>query len=292
MNYLSILCLLAIGLNNARATEDPAHWPHWRGPLQNGVSPQAAPPLSWSEELNMRWKVDLPGQGHASPIIWGDKLFITSAVAHGPVIATADSVDENLPSWRRGNKADRVLAFQLLAFDRHSGELLWQRTARTEKPHEGTHTDGTWASNSSVTDGQHIYAYFGSRGLYCYTLDGDLVWERDLGDMQTRFSFGEGSSPVIHGDKIALLWDHEGASAVYVLDKNTGATLWQADRDEATSWSTPLVVEYADRPQLITGLLQKSGEGKMVHNLCDLPFSIRCLLNGPGQRLAQDLFGN
>ena len=255
MKYLLAICLVAASLSPPQAREATIspHWPHWRGPLHNGVAPQGDPPLTWSEKHNLRWKADLPGQGHASPIIWDDRLFITTAAPHGPAAAVAaDPADEDQPSWRRGNKPTRVLAFDLMAFNRHTGQLLWRRTARTEKPHEGTHTDGTWASNSSTTDGQHIYAYFGSRGLYCYTMDGDLVWERDLGDMQTRHAFGEGSSPALYGDKIALLWDHEGASAVFVLDKSTGATVWRAERDEATSWATPLVVQHQGRPQLIT----------------------------------------
>ncbi len=144
------------------------------------------------------------------------------------------------------------LQFKLFCFDRNSGDILWQRTATEATPHQGAHSTHGFASASPCTDGQHVYAHFGSRGLYCYTMDGTLKWKRDdFGQMDTRNSFGEGSSPTLAGDKILVPWDHEGDSFLYALNKITGETIWKTARDEPTCWATPLVVEYAGRKQVI-----------------------------------------
>lgn len=145
-----------------------------------------------------------------------------------------------------------TLEFKLLCFDRNDGKLLWQRTATVAKPHQGTHETNGFASASPCTDGRHVYAHFGSRGLYCYAMNGELKWQRDdFGQMETLHGFGEGSSPTLVGDMILVPWDHRGPSALYALDKRTGRTIWKADRDEPTEWATPLVVEYSGRKQVV-----------------------------------------
>ncbi len=142
--------------------------------------------------------------------------------------------------------------FRLLCIDRETGKTLWQQTAVTATPHEGTHQTNGFASASPCTDGERVYAHFGSRGLYCYSLDGKLQWKRDdLGKMATRASFGEGSSPTLAGDKLIVPWDHEGASALYALNKLDGTTLWKVARDEPTCWATPLVVEHQGQQQIV-----------------------------------------
>ncbi len=142
--------------------------------------------------------------------------------------------------------------FVILALSRDDGSVLWQQTARQEMPHEGAHPNGTWASNSAVTDGVHVYAFFGSRGLYCYDVDGNLKWEKDLGDMTIRLGFGEGASPALAGDKLIVNWDHEGQSFIVALDKSTGEEIWRRERNELTSWTTPIIVEHDGRHQIIT----------------------------------------
>ncbi|MDC1405388.1 PQQ-like beta-propeller repeat protein, partial [Akkermansiaceae bacterium] len=125
-------------------------------------------------------------------------------------------------------------------------------TATTATPHQGTHSTNGFASASPVTNGKHVYAHFGSRGLYCYTMDGELVWKRnDFGKMDTRNDFGEGSSPTLEGDKIIVPWDHEGPSALYALDRLTGKTIWKTERDEPTNWATPFVVEHDGGKQVV-----------------------------------------
>jgi outer membrane protein assembly factor BamB len=212
------------------------NWGHWRGPSGNGTAPDAAPPTEWSSAKNVKWKVALPGRGSSSPVIWDQQVFVTTAV---PVEKAAD---EKLPN----------LEFKLLCFDRADGKLLWEKTAVVAVPHQETHSTNGFASASPCTDGEHVYAHFGSRGLFCYTMKGDFVWRRvDFGMMNTRNSFGEGSSPTLAGNKIIVPWDHEGPSAVFALDKFTGETLWKTDRDEPTCWATPLVVEFEGRQQVV-----------------------------------------
>lgn len=231
------------------------NWPQWRGPLATGVAPHGTPPVTWSEDNNIRWKVEIPGKGHATPIIWEDLVFILAAVETdkaGDSKETAEAVNR-MPDWmkKRGVHPTNIVEFKVIALDRKDGSVRWQKIARAEHPHEGTHIDGTWASNSPVTDGEHLFAHFGSRGLYCYDMAGNLKWQIDLGDMITRNGFGEGSSPALYGDVLVVNWDHEGDSFIVALDKRTGEQLWKKDRDEVTSWSTPVIVEVNGRPQVV-----------------------------------------
>jgi len=145
-----------------------------------------------------------------------------------------------------------------MSLDRRTGQTLWQRVAREELPHEGHHQDHGFSSNSPVTDGQHVYAFFGSRGLYCYDMEGNLKWEKDLGDQQTRNGFGEGSSPALYEDKLFVNWDHEGEDDFIVaLNKTTGQELWRQPREERTTWSTPFVLEHEGRAEVVTSASNK-----------------------------------
>lgn len=229
---MKALPLLSTGiLVSSMSLLQAADWLHWRGPSGNGQSPDARPPVRWTTSENVQWKVEIPGRGSGSPVIVGSKVFVVSAV----------------PSGTDGN-----LAFKLFCHDRKTGKLIWERTATETKPHQGTHETNGYASASPCSDGERIYAHFGSRGLYCYTLEGELVWKRDdFGKMDTRSSFGEGSSPTLAGDKILVPWDHEGPSALHALDKLTGKTVWSTKRDEPSCWATPLVVKYQGGHQVI-----------------------------------------
>ena len=157
-----------------------------------------------------------------------------------------------------GEKPTEVQQFVLLALDRATGKVLWKQIAREELPHEGyRQNDGTFASPSGLTDGKQVFAYFGSRGLYCYDLQGKLQWSQDLGKMRVAMGFGEGSSPALYKDYLVVNWDNEEGSFITVLDKNTGKQIWKENRDERTSWSTPLVVEHDQKPQVITAATGK-----------------------------------
>jgi len=145
----------------------------------------------------------------------------------------------------------KIHEFVVLCLDRENGQVIWRTTVREAVPHEGGHTTATYASNSPLTDGEHVYAFFGSRGLHCLDAQGEIQWSRDFGLMRTRMQFGEGSSPALYGDTVVINWDHEGDSFIVALDKRTGEERWRRQRHEGTSWATPLIVTVAERPQVI-----------------------------------------
>jgi outer membrane protein assembly factor BamB len=270
-------CLVLIGLAvvaGARGAADSSNdWPSWRGPNYNGVVPEADPPVEWSESKNVRWKVELPGPGHATPVVWGDRIYVLSAVrtdrtpestdASGRTRATLPAAlpaslqqepqrqqqpQQGSPQQRRGARPPRekpthIYQFVVSAHERSTGKTIWKTVVQEEVPHEPGHQTASQASASPVTDGEHVWAFFGSRGLYCLDRDGKVVWEKNLGRMKPRNEFGEGSSPVLYGNTLLVNWDHEGDSFIIALDKRTGEQLWKQARDEPTSWSTPLIVE-------------------------------------------------
>ncbi|MCP4247971.1 MAG: PQQ-binding-like beta-propeller repeat protein [bacterium] len=223
-------------------------WPQFRGPLGTGVAPHGDPPVTWAEDRNVRWKTAIPGRGHASPIVWGDRIFLTTATPVGDALPPQH---QHAPGAHDNIGTAREHDYVALAVSRHDGTIQWRRTLRRARPHESTHESGTWASSSPVTDGEHLIAYFGSAGLYGLTLTGELLWELDLGDMHPKHGHGEGSSPALHGDTVVINWDHEGDSFVLAVDKRTGRQRWKVTRDEGTSWSTPLIVEHDGKPQVI-----------------------------------------
>ena len=223
-------------------------WPQWRGPCGTGVAPHADPPVQWSETKNIRWKIALPGKGHSTPIIWGDHIFITTAVPYGevykPKYSGAPGAHDEFPITHR-------YKFIVMAINRRNGKILWQRTMRKELPHAGGHYTASLASSSPVTDGEHLFAYFGSWGLYCLDLNGQLKWQTDLGQMQMLHGHGEGGSPALYRDTLIINWDHEGQSFLVAYDKRTGKERWKVDRDAVTSWTTPIIVEHDGKPQVI-----------------------------------------
>jgi outer membrane protein assembly factor BamB len=227
-------------------------WPQWRGPLATGEAPGADPPVEWSESTNIRWKAKIPGHGLASPLVWGDHVFVTTAVPVGES-GVREGLFRRLTRRIVGTEgASQTLQYLILAVSRRDGQVVWQQAAREEVPHEGKHQTGSWASASPVTDGEVLCAFFGSPGLYCYDLAGQLLWEKDFGDMEIRMGFGEGASPVLKGDTVIVNWDHQGQSFIVAMDKRTGRERWRTDRDEITSWATPLIVEHDGRTQVVT----------------------------------------
>ncbi|MCH9648780.1 MAG: PQQ-binding-like beta-propeller repeat protein [Deltaproteobacteria bacterium] len=230
-------------------------WPQWRGPGVNGVSPNGDPPLHWSETQNVAFKVPIPGRGLASPIVWGDRIFLLTAVSadDNAYAASQQAAAEKLERQEWPPSVEPVKQrFVVMALARDDGRILWQRTAVERKPHESHYITSSWASASPLTDGKRLFAFFGSNGLFAYDLDGNLLWQRDLGDMETRSGFGEGASPAIHGDTLVINWDHEGDSFIVALDAKTGDERWRTERPgEVTSWSTPLIVEHDGQMQVV-----------------------------------------
>ena len=239
---LAALASFAVQTSNDPAAE--SYWPQWRGPSANGVSRTADPPIEWSETKNVRWKIEIPGRGSSSPVVWGQRIFLLTAVPTG-----IGAVDAHAP---RGGLPRVAHRFLVLAIDRATGHIIWERTAREAIPHEASHAEnGTWASSSAITDGKHVFAWFESEGLYAYDMNGSLLWQADLGKKSMRMQFGEGSTPVLYGDRIVIVFDHQGSSFIVSLDANTGRELWRVPRQEIDTWATPLVVEINGRAQVI-----------------------------------------
>lgn len=241
----SLLVLLSLCQANPAA---PANWPQWRGPAGTGAAERADPPVRWSETENVRWKAALPGRGHSTPVVWGDRVFLTAAEPFGerlpPRTSGAPGAHDNLPVTQRHR-------FVLLCLRRGDGKILWRRDLHEALPHEGGHRTASLASASPLTDGRHVFAFFGSYGLFCLDLDGKLVWTRQLGRMQSKHGHGEGASPALFEQTLVVNWDHEGESFVVALDKSSGKDIWRVQRNEVTSWASPIVVRQADRPQAI-----------------------------------------
>ena len=242
------------------------NWHQWRGPDANGLAPKGDPPLRWDESTNIRWKVKVPGSGVSTPIVWGDRIFLLTA------IKTDRKPDPDAPSAARetprrdtrrgrGRRGGFRLStetpttfhkFSILCIDRKSGKTLWDRVATEQVPHEGHHPSHGYASASPTTDGTYLYSSFGSYGVTCHDLEGNLKWKRDLGDMQTKLGFGEGTSPVLHGDSLVVNWDHEGDSFITCLNTESVEPKWRVSRDEGSTWATPLVVAHDGITQVIT----------------------------------------
>jgi outer membrane protein assembly factor BamB len=257
MKKTVLLTLAAWLLALTAAAEDfsaarQQNWHHWRGPQANGTAPQADPPISWDEHTNIRWKAPLPGRGSATPIVWGDQVFVVTAIKTDRTANAADLPKPDPAFEKKTTAPTNYYQFVVLSFDRNTGKIRWQQTATEQVPHEGHHPTHSYAAGSPTTDGRFLYVSFGSFGIYCYDLAGKPQWQRtDLGRLNTRLGWGEAVTPVICGDSLLLNWDQEAGSALICLDARTGKTKWETGRDEKTSWNTPLVVEHKGRMQVV-----------------------------------------
>jgi outer membrane protein assembly factor BamB len=250
------LCCLAFSARAGEAPDPLDNWHQWRGPLASGYAPRGKPPLKWDAQTNLKWHTPLPGESCATPIVWGDRVFALAAVDTGREAAAGDLPRGNgLP--KKTQAPATYYQFLVYCLDRKSGKVLWKKVASEQVPHEGHHPSTTYAAGSPSTDGRRLYVSFGSFGIYCYDLDGNLQWKRDLGRMDTRLGWGEGTSPALYKDSLVVNWDHEGDSFIIVLDAATGKMKWKKDRNEKTSWNTPLVVEHKGRTQVIVNATNK-----------------------------------
>lgn len=230
------------------------NWPEWRGPFNTGAIESGNPPIEFSETKNLKWKSEIPGKGHATPIVWDNQIIVLTALATDKKGEQPENKEKEGMGVRAmaPNQTDLVHQFKVISVDRETGKIRWEKTVAEEMPLERTHDLGSWASNSPVSDGKHIFAYFGSRGLHCLDFEGNLLWSKDFGQMEKVMSFGEGSTPAISEDKVFVQWDHEGQSFMVAVDKKTGEEVWRVNRDEGSSWATPLVVDINGKTQLIT----------------------------------------
>ena len=249
----AVACCLGIPpLAEAADATQLKNWHQWRGPDANGVSRTANPPVEWSEKKNIRWKVPIERGGSSTPIIWEKRVFVLAAVNTGIVDSLLPKPEDQPKRVFGITHPNTEYKFVVLCLDRDTGKELWRQTATQRVPHEGHHGDNNFASGSPTTDGQRLYCWFGSAGLFCYDLGGKFLWKRDLGKADVGSSLGEGCSPVVHGGKIVIVRDHRRQSTIEVLDSKTGKTLWKANREEGNAWATPIVVKRGGRTQVIT----------------------------------------
>jgi outer membrane protein assembly factor BamB len=258
LTYLAVwVANVALSMNPLQADEfsdqRAFHWHQWRGPQATGVAPQGDPPTHWSDKTNVKWKVAIPGRGTSTPVIWGDRVFLMTAINTGrqdEQLASESAAGSKVRS-RDNRVPSEYHQFVVLCLDRNTGNTLWRRVACEVVPHERHHPTNSFVAASPITNGKFVYCSFGSRGVYCYDMDGNPQWTADLGQFEIKFSFGEGASPALYRDSLIVNCDHEGESFITALDASTGKPKWKVARDEKSTWNTPLVAEYKGRAQVL-----------------------------------------
>lgn len=235
-------------------TDTTLNWHQWRGPYGTGEAPNATPATAWSFDAkskkgeNITWFREIPGKGHSTPIVSGELVFVTTAV---PVGAKFEPRYSGAPGAHDNASISQKHEFRVIAIDRKSGIVRWQKKVHEAIPHEGAHISASLASASPSTDGTRVFAFFGSYGLYCLDFDGKVLWEKSFGPMNSKHGHGEGSSPALHGDTLVVNWDHEKQSFIAAINTQNGKVRWRVERDEVTSWSSPIIVQYATKQQVI-----------------------------------------
>jgi outer membrane protein assembly factor BamB len=256
-SLMVLLLCVANGLRSvaAKPRKAAANWPQWRGPDSQGISAETGLPLEWSSTKNIKWKTALPGQGHSSPIVWGERIFLTTAI-EGEVIPGAKQPKHILggeeyvhPDTTADNRHHTL---KVLCLAGRTGKLLWERTAYAGRVYDGRHRKATYANSTPVTDGRYVYVWFGSEGLYCYDFNGKLVWQQSLGGIAT-IGLGVASSPVLHENLVILQCDEDAGDKSFIaaLDKRTGKQVWRTPRKIEASWTTPVLVRTSTRVELI-----------------------------------------
>jgi outer membrane protein assembly factor BamB len=267
MRTTRLILVLFVGFAVGAHAED---WPHWRGPSATGVSGETGLPTTWTDTENIAWKAQLRGAGVSSPIVLGDRVFVTSQLGRGPRQPGPRLVQSGIPGAAGelplgGGDAGASVSFLVTALDRDSGRQAWEYELAAKGGLQRFHEKHNLASSSPVTDGERVYAWFGSGQIVALATNGELVWERHLGEEYAPFTinWGHGSSPVVYGDTLILLCYHERASYLLGLDAVTGEVRWKADRGRGViSYSTPLIVETGESAEIIVN----SSEGISGHD--------------------------
>jgi outer membrane protein assembly factor BamB len=257
-----LLALIAMWVVAGRAGGE--EWSQFRGPNINGAATDARLPVEWSADKNVRWKVPIVGVGWSQPVVWGNKIFITSAQSDAQAKPDPKNTGPGVSGFAMlfsgagyGPKPPTdIYRWKILCLDAATGNVLWERVAREGPPTMHIHANNTYASETPVTDGERVIAYFGMTGVYCYDLAGNPLWQKDLGVYPTQFGWGTGSSPVVFGERVFIQCDNDESSFLVALDKKTGEQLWRVDREEKSNWSTPFIW----RNKLRTELVAAGGE--------------------------------
>ena len=219
----------------ASVADAALNWPQFRGPGARGIADSPKIPDTWSATENVAWKTDLPGRGWSSPIVWGNRVFLTSVINKGKLEAPKKGLyfggNRKAPTSRH--------EYWVYCLNLKSGEVNWKRRVHSGVPQTGIHVKGSFGAETAVTDGEHVYFYFGDQGIFAFTLDGDPVWQKRQRARKTRFGWGTASSPILHEDRIYLVNDNEEDSYLVALNKRDGKQIWQTERREGSNWSTP-----------------------------------------------------
>ena len=233
-----------------------SNWPQWRGPDGSGISTEKNLPAEWTPTKNIKWKTPIEGRGHSSPIVWGNKIFLTTAI-EGEVVPGAKAV-KHTSEGREFLHPDSVGAdhkhtFKVMAVDRDTGKILWETVAWEGTPYDNRHRKSSYAASTPATDGKLVYAFFGTEGLYAYDFNGKLAWKADLGKLGT-VGMGTGTSPILFENLVIVQCDEDNGESSFIvaLDKKTGKEVWRTPRKVQVSWSTPLLVRTAKRAELVT----------------------------------------
>jgi outer membrane protein assembly factor BamB len=234
------------------------NWPQWRGPNGQGIAVAANYAEEWSPTRNIAWKTPVAGRGHSSPVVWGDRIYLTTSIEGGPAPAGHKAIDHLGYDMKWGYLhpdsvgADRTYELRVLAFDARSGKPLWSRTAYDGVMYDNRHRKNTYASSTIATDGALVYAFFESAGLYAYDPEGTLVWKKSFGGIG-KGGMGPGTSPILHKDLVIVQCDQEmgDGSFIAALNRKTGAEVWRVTRPTRRSWATPIIVQAANRLELI-----------------------------------------
>jgi outer membrane protein assembly factor BamB len=255
----------------AHAAED--QWPQFRGPAALGVADNPDLPDTWSATENVAWKHDIPGRGWSSPIVWGNRVFVTTVTSDEGL----KDKDRKRGLYLGGNQSEppkNVHQWRVQCLDLNDGHLLWEQIAHQGVPPESAHLKNSYASETPVTDGERVYVYFGNLGVFCYSLDGKPLWSRTLGTFKTAAGWGTGGSPTLYRDRLYVLNDNEDQSFLLALDTKTGADVWRTERPEKSSWSTPFVWENGKRTEIVvsgSGAVRSYDlDGKMLWELGDM----------------------
>lgn len=223
-------------------------WPQFRGPQSLGIADGAGFPEHWSTNEHVGWKAEIPGRGWSSPIVWRDQVFLTTVVSDGEMEAPKKGL------YFGGERKEVPAAthhWLVLSVDQATGRERWRREVHTGRPANQLHVKNTFASETPVTDGERVYAYFGNTGLFCLDRAGQVLWSTNWPPVKTRYGWGSAASPVLHGDRLFVVNDNEEHSYLVALDKKTGQQLWRAERDEPSNWATPGIWEAGGRTELV-----------------------------------------